>query len=261
MRIPGLFVSFLLLSACKSDKEKLLVGKWHAVQLVECEEVIPINTSLVNLEFKPNGHYVFNSTLNIHEEGKFRLSGEYLYTQDKVKSKALEKAVLIKSLSPDSMVLQMNFKGKDQWLTLMKEGVTVLENNTVDLKDIEIKKEEMDSFYVQNEFITNNKEQLQEMEMMDMSNGNNPANIEGAIISSNAGKELLKPKIAEKKSDKMPEKKPEKTFDTQAEAYAKREALRKREEAKQKEIERRRYENYMAREKDRKREEAKRKKK
>ena len=264
MRIPGLFVSFLLLSACKSDKEKLLVGKWHAVQLVECEEVIPINTSLVNLEFKPNGQYVFNSTLNIHEEGKFRLSGEYLYTQDKVKNKALEKAVLIKSLSPDSLVLQMNFKGKDQWLTLMKEGVTILENNTVDLQDIEFKREEMDSFYVQNELITDNKEELENMEMMDMSDGNNMANTEGGLLpsgmSSNAGKELLKPKVVEKKAEKTPEKKPEKKFDTQAEAYAKREALRKREEAKQKEDERRRYENYIAREKDRKREEAKRKK-
>ncbi len=257
MRIPSLFVSFLLLSACKSDKEKLLVGKWNAVQLVECEEIVPINTALVNLEFKPNGQYIFNSTLNIHEEGKFRLSGEYLYTQDKVKNNAPEKAVLIKSISPETIVLQMNYKGKDQWLTLMKEGITLIENNSVDINDIEQKKEEMDSFYVQNELITNNKEQLQQMDMMETSDGSDTeGGLSNPILDNKLPLILPKTKVEEKKVEKAPEKK----FETKAEAYAKREALRKREEAKQKEDERRRYENYIAREKDRKREEAKRKK-
>ena len=257
MRIQGLFVSLLFLSACKSDKEKLLIGKWNATQLVECEEVVPINTSLVNLEFKQNGTYIFNSTLNIHEEGKFRLSNDYLYTHDKIKTNAGEKAVFIKSISADSMVLQMSLKGKDQWLTLMKEGVTIAENNTLELKDIEQKKQELDSFYVQNELITQNKDQLQNMAQMEttnspITNGSIPA----AIAIDKIIKEVPKPKAEEKKTEKEPEKK----FDTKAEAYAKREALRKREEAKQKEDERRRYQNYIDREKDRKREEAKRKK-
>jgi hypothetical protein len=257
MRISGLFVSLLCLSACKSDKEKLIIGKWNAAQLVECEEVVPINTSLVNLEFKDNGTYVFNSTLNVHEEGKFRLSNEYLYTQDKLKTNAGEKAVFIKSISTDSLVLQMSYKGKDQWLTLMKEGVTIMKDNTVDLKDlVEQKKQEMDSFYSENKLITENKDQLQGMEKMPTSNTPNTGG--GAAATIAAGKiltEALKPKVEEKKAEKEPEKK----FDTKEEAYAKREALRKKEEAKQKEGERRRYENFMDRERDRKKEEAKRK--
>jgi hypothetical protein len=255
MRISGLFVSLLCLSACKSDKEKLIIGKWNAAQLVECEEVVPINTSLVNLEFKDNGTYVFNSTLNVHEEGKFRISNEYLYTQDKLKTNAGEKAVFIKSISTDSLVLQMSYKGKDQWLTLMKEGVTIMKDNTVDLKDIvEQKKQDLDSFYSENKLITENK--VQDLEKMGTPNASSPAGEAASAIA--AGKmltEALKPKAEVKKAEKEPEKK----FDTKEETYAKREALRKKEEAKQKEDERRRYENYMDRERDRKREEAKRK--
>jgi hypothetical protein len=259
MRISGLFISFLFLSACQSDKEKLLVGRWNAAQMVECEEVVPINTSLVNLEFRKNGTYVFNSTLNVHEEGKYRLAHDYLYTQDKIKTNAPEKAVFIKAISSDSLVLQMSFKGKDQWLTLMREGVTIMNDNTIELKDIvEQKKQEMDSFYAENKLITENKDQLNNLAKMPTSSTPNTeggANVAGAVAAGKILTDALKPKIEEKKVDKTPEKQ----FDTKAEAYAKREALRKREEAKQKEDERRRYENYMDRERDRKREEAKRK--
>jgi hypothetical protein len=257
MRISGLCVSLLLLSACQSDKEKLLVGKWNATQLVECEEVVPINTSLINLEFKSNGQYIFNSTLNIHEEGKFRLSDAYLYTQDKIKRGAPEKAVFIKALSSDSLVLQMNYKGKDQWLTLMKEGVTVFEGNTVALKDIQEKKEELDSFYLQNQLITGNKDQLQDLAKMET--GDVTTNAEAALATVSANKII---KDLTKPEDKKVEKTPEKSVDLREKANNEREALKRKEAAKEtkiKEAERKRYEDYMDRERERKKEEAKRK--
>ncbi len=120
-------VYFLLLIlgtlvSCQSENERQIVGKWEAAQLRECDDVVPIQTALVNMEFKKNGEYVFNSTLNVHEEGKFRLKKNFLYTTNRLRDNSSEKVVLIQSFSTDTLVLQMNFKGKDQWLTLIREG-------------------------------------------------------------------------------------------------------------------------------------------
>lgn len=108
--------------SCQSENERQIVGKWEAAELRECDDVVPIQTALVNMEFKKNGEYVFNSTLNIHEEGKFRLKKNFLYTTNRLRDNPSEKVVLIQSFSTDTLVLQMNFKGKDQWLTLIREG-------------------------------------------------------------------------------------------------------------------------------------------
>jgi hypothetical protein len=111
----------LLISACKSEKEKQLVGKWEAAKLVECEANVAFQTNLVNIEFKENGKYIFNSTLNVHEEGDFHLEDDYLLMKDKLKPTNTEKVVLIKNLTKDTLVLEMNYKGKEQFLTLKKE--------------------------------------------------------------------------------------------------------------------------------------------
>jgi hypothetical protein len=118
------FLLFVLgaLVSCQSENERQIVGKWEAAQLRECDDVVPIQTALVNMEFKKNGEYVFNSTLNVHEEGKFRLKKNFLYTTNRLRDNPSEKVVLIQSFSTDTLVLQMNFKGKDQWLTLIREG-------------------------------------------------------------------------------------------------------------------------------------------
>jgi hypothetical protein len=111
----------LLISACKSEKEKQLVGKWEAAKLVECEANVAFQTDLVNIEFKENGQYIFNSTLNVHEEGNFHLEDDYLLMKDKLKPTNSEKVVLIKVLTKDTLILEMNYKGKEQFLTLKKD--------------------------------------------------------------------------------------------------------------------------------------------
>jgi hypothetical protein len=116
------FLGILLaLASCKTETEQRIVGKWQATQLMECDNLVPIQTELVDIEFTGNGNYVFHSTLNIKEEGTYRLKKNYLFTQDKLSDKAPEKAVLIKELNQDSMILQMSYKGKDQFLTLKRE--------------------------------------------------------------------------------------------------------------------------------------------
>ena len=116
--------ALLLFVGCKSENERRIVGKWQALQLMECENVIPIQTELVDIEFMSNGKYIFHSTLNIKEEGNYYIRKNFLFTQDKMREKAPEKAVLIQSIEDDTLVLQMSYKGKDQWLTLVKEGAT-----------------------------------------------------------------------------------------------------------------------------------------
>jgi hypothetical protein len=121
-KIPLIFIILTIFLGCKSESERRIVGKWEASQLRECDDVVPIQTALVNMEFKNNGDYVFNSTLNVHEEGKFRLKKNFLYTTNRLKDNPYEKVVLIQSFTTDTLVLQMNFKGKDQFLTLVREG-------------------------------------------------------------------------------------------------------------------------------------------
>lgn len=104
-------------------------GKWYAAKLLECDEVIPIQNNLINIEFRGNRTYVFNSTLNTHEEGEYSLNKNYLILQDKIKAGAKNRTLFIKKLDRDSLVIQMNNKGLDQYLTLMHDSKKA---NTVD---------------------------------------------------------------------------------------------------------------------------------
>ncbi len=115
---------FLLIgvfSACKNEMQQKIVGKWYAAQLIECDEIIPIERENVNLELLENGKYVFNSTLNIHEEGDYNLKDSFLYTKDLLKNEATIKVVKIVKLNPDTLELAMNYKGKEQILSLLRE--------------------------------------------------------------------------------------------------------------------------------------------
>ena len=242
MRLTGLFVLLLSVSACKTDKEKAIVGKWNADNLVECDDVVPIVANLVNIEFKSDGRYIFNSTLNIHEEGTYQIKKNHLFLQDKIRDKAVEKIVLITKLTADSMVLEMNFKGKEQWLTFVKENrSTPKSDKTEGSKDSVIA-----SISV---------------------NNNNKSDISTSIASgANTAKEEIKsakvedkPKVEPVKEVKKAEPKPEPKPLTKLEAYRKREAQRQEEEADRKNEEKKRHDAYMKREAQRKKEEAERK--
>ncbi len=107
--------------ACRNAMERQATGKWFAAQLVECDDLIPIQREQVNLAFNADGTYVFNSTLNVHEEGKFRIRNHYLYILNRLNEGAKEKVVRISKLSNDTLELEMNYRGREQFLTLIKE--------------------------------------------------------------------------------------------------------------------------------------------
>ena len=247
MRLTGLFVLLLSVSACKTDKEKAIVGKWNADNLVECDDVVPIVANLVNIEFKSDGRYIFNSTLNIHEEGTYKIKKNHLFLQDKIRDKAVEKIVLITKLTSDSMVLEMNFKGKEQWLTFVKENISIPKPN---------------------------KTKGSEDSTIASKNGSHTAPAASAAIATSAAagaKDEPKPvvKVEEKpkaepvkvvkKEEPKVEKKPESKPLTRLEAYRKREAQRQEEEADRKNEEKKRHNAYLKREAQRKKEEAERK--
>jgi hypothetical protein len=251
MRIFIFSISLLGFVACKSDKEKRIVGKWNAIHLMECDEIVPINTSLVNLEFKSNGKYIFNSTLNIHEEGNYRISDTYLYTHDKIKNNALEKAVKINSINDDSLVLEMNYKGKEQWLTLMKEDA-----NVARAKQEEVKQEAAAATALGTAALAAEEKKAEKKVEI-------APNTEGGHTVAVADKKIPEPpKPTEKPKDQA-------TIDREKyEAYMKREADRKKEEAQKKPaekpkdqatIDREKHDAYLKREADRKKEEAQKK--
>ena len=134
-----LFVLFLF--ACKTKTERALEGKWYAAKLLECDEVIPIQNNLINLEFRSNHSYVFNSTLNTHEEGVFTLNKNYLTLQDKIKAESKSRTLLIEKIDTDSLVIRMNNKGLDQYLTLMhdfKKAATLAEDSLKFEKEVRV---------------------------------------------------------------------------------------------------------------------------
>ena len=114
-------VNIICLPACKSKTERAIEGKWYAAKLMECDDIIPIQNNLINLEFRSNNSYVFNSTLNTHEEGVFSIDKNYLVLQDKIKPNSKSRTLLIRKLDTDSLVIQMNNKGLDQYLTLLHD--------------------------------------------------------------------------------------------------------------------------------------------
>lgn len=219
------------MTSCKNEKERAIVGKWNAAKLVECDNVVPMNNTAVNLEFMSNGNYVFNSTLNVHEEGEFYIKKNHLYTKDKLREKAVEKIVKIQELAGDTLVLEMNYKGKEQWLTLVRD-----KNAKSSAAPIAKTTEPQP----------------------------NPTTANNNVIAVSSPTGDAKPiaaPVAPVEAPK-PEVKPEPKKDediSAAEAYRRREALRQKEEAERIQLEKEKREGYLKREAQRQKEELERK--
>ena len=234
IKITAFFLLILTASACKSEKERAILGKWNAAKLTECDEIIPIANTLVNIEFKSNGRYIFNSTLDVHEEGTYKIKKNYLYTLDEVREKATEKIVLIKRISADTLVLEMNYKGKEQWLTLIKDNTR--EGDIINEKGKEVQTPTTDELPAEKVSISQ------------------PASKESIAADENNLKTPLKevkPEEAQTTAEKVVEKDDSEPR-TAVEAYKIREAKRKAADAEIKRKEREIREAYLEREAQRK---------
>lgn len=242
-----LFGVLLFLASCKSETEQRIVGKWQAVQLTECDNLVPIQTELVDIEFSSEGKYVFHSTLNVREEGNYRIKKNYLFTQDKLRDNAPEKAVLIKSLDADSMVLQMSYKGKDQYLTLAKEGASdKKQDNQQDSKAVALA---AGGAAVAAAALPNNPlDSIQKAEAAKKAEEEKKkqaeANKEAERKKAEAEADKKREAEADRKREEAKKKSKEESSSSSSEAYKKREAKRKAEERQAKEEAEKRAEKF-----------------
>ncbi|RME96631.1 MAG: hypothetical protein D6772_11685 [Bacteroidetes bacterium] len=118
--IAILFLLGSLLSCGPYSKEDL-AGEWQAISLIEEGDSLAVNLADIGFTFTPDGGYTFRSTLNYVEAGTYRLDGPFLFSTDTTRPVQQEKAVKIISLTPDSLQLQMQEKGKTRILWLSKQ--------------------------------------------------------------------------------------------------------------------------------------------
>lgn len=232
----------LFFISCKSENERRIVGKWQAAQLMECDNLVPIQTELVDIEFLSNGKYIFHSTLNVKEEGNYRIKKNFLFTQDKLREKAVEKAVLIKSIDTDTLVLQMSYKGKDQWLTLIREGVSekAREKEEADAKAKALAAAAGTAAVAEASLPNNALDTSQKDDAAKKAEEEKKKQAEADKAAESKKAEAAADKKREEEADRKREaaKKKEKDSDkglSASEAYKKREAKRKAEERKAKE--------------------------
>jgi len=69
--------------------------------------------------FQSNGQYKYQSNINYKEEGNFYLDGKFLVSRDTLNA-SIPKSVMVKFLSEDSLLFNMNNGGVPQLLGLKK---------------------------------------------------------------------------------------------------------------------------------------------
>ncbi len=107
--------------ACKPELDvPLLHGKWQAYSIEKNGKVDTASyLKEVQFEFNNTGRYLYQSTLNKQQAGKFRVNEKLLYTQDTI-SQSKEKAVEIIRLDKDTLSIKMNHAGVIELLSFKK---------------------------------------------------------------------------------------------------------------------------------------------
>ena len=120
--LPFSFFCLIILIgfACGSGVDKtLLYGKWQAVSLTENGKPGKTDLTDTHFIFQSNGQYKYQSNINYKEEGTFYLDGKFLVSRDTLNA-SIPKSVMVKFLSEDSLLFNMNNGGVPQLLGLKK---------------------------------------------------------------------------------------------------------------------------------------------
>ena len=117
--ITYLFVfSFLVFASCETneDTKNKLVGYWQGTSWTANGKSISDNPSRAQFEF--NADKTFRSIIgSTVEEGTFYLTGYRLFTTAKDREKIM---VLIKKITKDELIFEMNRGGQKEELVLKK---------------------------------------------------------------------------------------------------------------------------------------------
>jgi len=115
------FVFLFLGNACQTESaQERMIGNWEAFQFLEEGDSVKIDPSEIKFSFGQNGRYHFSSTLNYKEAGTYKMAETVLYTTDTLTLSSIEKAVLIKKINQDTLVLEMKQENKNQVLSLKR---------------------------------------------------------------------------------------------------------------------------------------------
>lgn len=115
----GLGAVVLGLSACGPNIPPELPGRWQGVALTEAGDSVAVDPAEVEFTFTDGGRYFFQSTLNYREAGHFRMQDSLLITLDTTRQ-AREKAVQIRRLTLDTLIIRMLENERERLLTLRK---------------------------------------------------------------------------------------------------------------------------------------------
>lgn len=118
MRYLTLLTLLLLCLGCGPYSENQLLGEWKGLELTEEGDSVAVDPSLVRFTFRENGRYEFNSTLDYNEAGSYRLQDTYLFTRDTTRSGSEEKAVEVRRLTPDTLIIRMMDNERERILVL-----------------------------------------------------------------------------------------------------------------------------------------------
>ena len=100
-------------SACTLDPNKL-AGSWQASAYFENGQTLTTPLDSVRISFSPSGDYDFHSIGYYQENGRYRLSGNFLFLSDTTMKNPNERTIKVDYLSADSLKLGMQSNGKNQ---------------------------------------------------------------------------------------------------------------------------------------------------
>ncbi|MBK7873263.1 MAG: hypothetical protein IPJ74_22625 [Saprospiraceae bacterium] len=113
-------IGLSVLASCVQSYKSQLPGKWQAVEVLEDEMPMDVNTEVIQFQFGKNNDYKYFGNLKYKEAGTYYIESKYLYTLDTVNQASTEKAVEIVKLTGDSLFLKMNDNGRERLMKLIK---------------------------------------------------------------------------------------------------------------------------------------------
>ena len=105
------FAAAVLTAACRPDRTPEILGTWQAVYLLEEGDTVDVKLDNVSLRFDTGGHYVYTSTLDYFERGRFELVDDILTTRPEVDTVGQQR-VRVTRLTPEGLTFLMSDGGK-----------------------------------------------------------------------------------------------------------------------------------------------------
>ncbi len=113
-------IPFLFITCVQNTSDSIITGKWQAIQLMEEDSLIEINTDEIRLSFDSDGRYLFESTLNYKEAGRYRHQNKLIYLKDTTTENKKEIAIRLLEITNDSLAIEMKEGEKKRVLSMRK---------------------------------------------------------------------------------------------------------------------------------------------